>query len=253
MRGAGLFITKGRHKVLSADRLQVLLTTRDGQMMPERVVLERARFSFSDRLLDSIAAEPGKGSIADALKPDRLPRIIVKGGAIEVAYAGILDVHSPQVFEIDEIQMVPVDGYRYFVGGRVKNTLLGPWRVSGEVDLQTGAHEIQLSGDDVRLGPAVRDILSPRVHRDWDRYRPEGQARVRLRLSRKAGGAFSLVASVVPVGIDLTYAGFPLPLREGHGEIDFMDAGFTVKNLTALSGAGGKIWISVAPHDDAPE
>jgi hypothetical protein len=114
------------------------------------------------------------------------------------------------------------------------------------VDLKTGAHEIQLAGEDVQLGPAVRDILSPRVHRDWDRYRPQGQAKVRLRLSRPEKGAVSLVATVVPVGIKMTYAGFPLPLREVHGEIDFTDHGFTVKHLTGRSGAEGRIWFDGA-------
>lgn len=242
MRGVGLFVTKDRHKVLSADRLHVVIRHRDGQFVPETVTLERARLSFSDKLLDSIAAEPSTGTIADAIKPEQLPRIVLHGGALEAAYAGILDVHSPQVFEIDEIQLVPVVDFRYFLGGKVRNALLGEWRVSGEVDLKTGAHDISLSTDNLQLGPTVRAILSPNIHRDWDHYRPEGPVKARLRIARAADGPMELVATIQPQGVKMLYSGFALPVEDVRGELDFTTKGFTVKHLTARSGPG-RIWF----------
>ncbi len=242
LKSAGLFVTKSRLKVLSADRLHVSVGRREGSFVPEKLTLERARLTFSDKLLDALAAEPSQGSIDDAVRPEQLPRVVLKGGAIEVAYAGILDVHSPQVFDIDEIQMVPVVDYRYFLGGRVRNATLGDWTVAGEIDLKSGAHDITMTTDELVLGSRVRSLLSPKVHGAWDRYSPVGPVRARIHLVRPAQGELKLVATIQPVDVSMVYAGFPLPFEHVRGEIDFRADGFTIKHIEARSG-GARVWL----------
>src|SRR5262245_46048184 len=139
IRGLGLYVTGDRHKVLSAERVHVTFRK---DWSAKEVEIENARFSFSDRLVDSLQAAGPAGDITKELQPGQLPRISVRGGALEISHAAVLAWDRPQLLEIEEIVMIPVDGYRYFVGGRVRGSLFGSWRISGEFDLASGAHDL---------------------------------------------------------------------------------------------------------------
>jgi hypothetical protein len=244
LRGAGLWATKKRLKVFSADRVRVSVARRGGTFAADAVELDRPRFSLSDRLLEALAEEPPSGSITDHVKPEQLPKVLCRGGAIEIAHADVLDWSTPLVLDIEEVQMVPVTGYRYFLGGRLRSRLLGEWRASGEIDLETGAHDVTLTGENVMLGPAVRAMLSPKVHPEYDRYSPGGRARMRIRTWRDPGpgSAPQFVLTVQALDMTLCYQPFPYAWERVTGEIDFHEDYFVVKHLTGESGAA-RVWF----------
>ncbi len=236
IRNVAFHLTEKRIRVFSADRATVQIARRDGRFVPESVTLVEPRFSLSHDFLEQITKEPAGRPLREAYPPDSLPRIRCQGGQVEIIHKAILHWSAPQTFTIEDLSLVPVSGYRYFAGGRIKSTVLGAWLLNGEFDLDTGAVHLSLTSDSVMLGPRVREILAPSIHADWDRYRADGPAAVRVQLDSEPGQPVKFRATVSPAGVKLLYEGFPYPVEDVRGEIDFFADGFVIKHMTARRG-----------------
>ncbi|MBI2932028.1 MAG: hypothetical protein HYY16_10295 [Planctomycetes bacterium] len=236
LRNVGLHATKRNLRVLSADQVDVRLTRCKGQFVPQEITLVDPRLTLNREFFEEIAREPAHRPLRELYPPDALPRIHCLGGQIEIIHPSIFTWAAPQTFAIEDLALVPVDGYRYFAGGRLRSALFGEWRLTGDFDLDTGAVHLALSSDSVLFGPQVRDVLAPPIHHDWDRYQPEGPARVRVQIDADPDEAARLRATIAPAGMKLCYQGFPYPVEDARGELDFFSEGFVIKHLAGRTG-----------------
>ncbi|HEY3226111.1 MAG TPA: hypothetical protein VGK61_03825, partial [Planctomycetota bacterium] len=226
---------------LTAQRVIASLGHREGSIVVESVVLEEPRVRLSDRLVSDLGGEGGgpHKPLREIIPPHILPRITCQGGTLELGHSAVLASEEPQIFEIRELVMVPTTGYRYFVRGTLRSALVGEWRVQGEVDLDSGQHEVHLSTDQVVLGTAIRQVLNPSIHVAWDRYRPVGPAAADVYLAydrRKPEEGVVFRLTLKPRGMSLLYENFAYPCEQVHGEIEFRIDGFTVKRIHARHG-----------------
>ncbi len=240
LQGVGLQLTQRKLQVLSADKATASLTYRGGQVVVDLVRLDEPRFNFSNRLIEELASAGTGRPLREVISREALPRILCRGGTFEIVHPDVLAWDKPQAFRIDELALVPSTGYRYFIGGRLRSELAGDWRLTGEVDLETGEHNVVLSSDAVTVGPALRAVLSPKVQEAWDHYKPEGPAQVFIHVAydRLNDKGVEFKATVRPLGMKLQVVQFPLPISGVVGELEFRQDGFTVKRLEASAGPG---------------
>src|SRR5204863_577129 len=102
---------------------------------------------------------PGGSGPAMRIGSHHLPKVLCHGGAIEVAYPEVLHCDAPQVLQIGEIWLVPVQGYQYSVGGSLTGRLMGSWTMGGELDVSTGTHDISVHTTGATFGSALRAVL----------------------------------------------------------------------------------------------
>ncbi len=231
-----LHATTKKLRVLSADRVELQVSRKDGNYVPEFVTLISPRITLNDEFFAEVSASPAGRPLRELYPPDALPRIRCKGGQFEVIHSKILNWQSTQTFAIEDLALVPVSGYRYFAGGRLKSALLGTWLLSGEFDLDTGAVHASFASEDVTLSPDVRAILAPKIQGDWDDYRPDGTARVRIQVDAEPGQPATFRATVEPTGMRISYKGFPYLVQDARGQLDFFSDHFEIKNLMGRSG-----------------
>ncbi len=236
LRSVAFRATQKRIRVLAADRIDVAVSRRAGAFVPTEVTLVAPRLTLNADFIEQIQKEPASRPLRELYPPDALPRIRMRGGQIELVGKPILNWSTPQILTIEDLALVPVSGYRYFVGGRLKSALLGEWRLSGEFDLDTGAIHLSFSSDAVTIGPKVRQVLAPEIHEQWDRYSPDGTARVRVLVDADAGEPVRFRATVAPIDMKICYAGFPYAVERARGELDFFANKVVVKHLEGWHG-----------------
>ncbi len=230
-----LYSTPARLKVLSAPRAEIRLKGATNPQ-PERLILESPRISLTDDLFTELAKMPPGPPLRKKVGPEGIPRIECRGGTLEFFHRSFFHWDSPQAFAIRELALAPVGSYRYVVGGRLSNAIFGEWNLHGDLDLETESTRLLFECDEVRLGPKIRHVLSPAIHGDWDRYRPEGPVAVRIEYVKEGGREAEFKVTARLKGASLTYAGFPYPVSQVEGEIDFFTNGFQIKTLQARRG-----------------
>ena len=232
--------------LLTARRIRVSIGHRDGGIVAESVTLEEPRIRFSDAIATEIEGPGGapRRPLRDLVPARHLPRLLCRGGTLELAHSEVLADGASQVFDILDLAMVPTTGYRYFVRGRLRNAVVGEWTVQGEIDLDSGDHRVHLANDRLVLGPAIREALKPSIHDAWDKYRPAGPAGADVYLAcdrENPAGDVAFRLTLKPRGMSLLYRHFPYPCEQVRGEIEFRADGFTIKGIEARSGASTKI------------
>jgi len=227
---------------LAAERVIATIGHREGSFVVESIVLEEPRVRLSDRLVADMGNRGGAGPgkpLRELIPPHLLPRVTCRGGTLELGHSSVLASEEPQIFEIRELVMVPTTGYRYFVRGTLRNALVGEWRVQGEIDLDSGQHEVHLSTDQLVLGTAIRQALNPSIHVAWDRFRPVGPAAADIYLAydrRKPDEGEVFRLTLKPRGLTLLYENFAYLFEQVRGEIEFRLNGFTIKQIDARHG-----------------
>ncbi|MBI2901629.1 MAG: hypothetical protein HYY17_15710 [Planctomycetes bacterium] len=227
--------TPARLRVLSAKRAEIRMTGSTSPK-PELVVLESPRLFLSDELFTELGNLPPGPPLRERIGPEGLPRIECRGGVLEFAHREFLHWDSPQAFAIRELALSPLGRYRYILAGRLSNPLFGEWRVHGEFDLETETTRLHFECDEIVLGPKTRHVLSPSIHPDWDRYKPDGPAAVSVEYVKQSGRDADFRITLRLKGMGLTYKGFPYPVERVEGEIDFFTKGFQIKYLQARRG-----------------
>ncbi len=236
IRGAALHTEGRRFLPLEAEEVEIRSRGWLGGDV-EKVVLTGVRLSLSQDLLDELSGRATGRSIRDAFPdPERLPRILCRGGRVEARLPAAFAGDAPQVLAIRELSMTPIGGYRCYVDGRFEHPEFGAWRASGEVDLDTGALRIALSSSGLRVGPGTREPLSANLKEAWDKYNPEGLCDLRLALAKEPGAEVDFCATLVARDMGLLYRPFPYKADRISGEIDFLPGGFRVKHMTGRHG-----------------
>lgn len=244
LKNLGLQLTSRKVNVLSADTAHAWLSRRAGRWVVDYLQLDAPRLNFSKLLLDELSAAGPSRSIRELIPAEALPRIVCRGGTLEVVHPDVLAWDRSLVMTIEDLALVPSTQYRYFIGGRLRSPLLGSWRLTGEVDLETGDHSLHLRSEGIVLGPELRSIFAPRILPHIDRYQPEGPVEVSVDVTRDlASGSpdVKFQATVRPRGLKLRFKGFPYPVQDVTGEIEFRQDGFTVKKLEGRGPPGSHV------------
>lgn len=217
---------------LRAERVEIRMKGGLGGPV-DAVVFEGLRLAVDDALFEDLAREkPAGRTIRDVIPdPSELPKILCRSGTVSVALRKVVAKGAPLTLEVSALVASPVDGYRIHLEGNLDHPLLGSWRAEGEVDLETGAHDLRIRSKDLVIRPEIRDLLAPEPARIYDKYLPGGRCDLSVRV---AEGNFRV--TLVARDMQLTYRNFPYAVEKMRGEIDFFAKGFRVKHMTARHG-----------------
>jgi hypothetical protein len=103
----------------------------------------------------------------------------------------------------------------------------------GEDYPEDSAYALRFEIENLPLDGALRSAVPPASQVVWDRFRPAGRAHVRGRAYRESGPdrPARVPIDVTVEGAELTFEGFPYPVKGLHGELGFQGDDVEVRGL----------------------
>ncbi len=216
---------------LEAGRVEILLRGGLGGAL-QRVTLHGIRIVLSDSLIEEFSRKESKRSIREVFpNPDDLPRVVCRGGVVELRFPAFLSGERAQVSSVEEVSLTPLLGYRLRAEGRFRNPVFGAWSAEGELDLDGGGWKAVFRTLGWSVGRSLRDALAREDHKDiYDRFQPSGICDLSVAMGGAPGRPLDFTATLAAREMGLVYRNFPLRVAGVMGEIEFLIDGFRIKH-----------------------
>jgi hypothetical protein len=212
-----LDVLRGRPRLIRLPRLDAVLD-------PERIAdLERWKPSPST----------GEGDP---------PLICVERGSITIRHPTVIAEGKEIVFEIEDGEIIKRQGAPLRAYLCLRHPLMGEWKL--EWTSSSEGFDARLTTDCTDVTPALMALVSDEVKRQAERFRPEGEAAIEVRLqSDPESEDIRFTITVRPCGMAIQYVKFPYRLEDCRGEFEINSEGVLIKHMTGKTD-GGHVFLS---------